>query len=402
MNCAKCGAEIRLDSVYCVSCGQPAQIVPDYNILDDDFLMKILDETAAQEEAAAKRDMIFREGEKARREALRAAKAKKKAIIRSIIIAVVVLLLIAAACVYMYLSKRHKELTSFDYYMEQAEAYLEDEDYTQALEYFDLAMSAEDAVITVDMYMTLGEIYWILEDYDTALEYFYLVLEEDPENRTIYEYLIEYYLSLEDYDALEELQSTAPNATILALFDGLLLEIPSFSLTTGTYDDDISLELWVDDDSLTIYYTTDGSDPRDESENILYTKAITISKTKTIRAVAMDSKGNYSRISQETFTISYTKPSQPIISPSGGEFTILTYISMAAEAGSTIYYTWDGTTPTTESLCYTEPIAIPEGKNILTVLVVDKHGLNSDISQYKYSYIPEDSVYTEEDTEAAE
>lgn len=35
MKCENCGAELREGSVYCMVCGKPVQIVPDYNAFDD-------------------------------------------------------------------------------------------------------------------------------------------------------------------------------------------------------------------------------------------------------------------------------------------------------------------------------------------------------------------------------
>ena len=44
MKCSKCGAEIDAGSVFCKKCGEPVQMVPDYNILEDDFLVSLLEE----------------------------------------------------------------------------------------------------------------------------------------------------------------------------------------------------------------------------------------------------------------------------------------------------------------------------------------------------------------------
>ena len=41
MKCSKCGAEIDAGSVFCKKCGEPVQMVPDYNILEDDFLISL-------------------------------------------------------------------------------------------------------------------------------------------------------------------------------------------------------------------------------------------------------------------------------------------------------------------------------------------------------------------------
>ena len=38
MKCAKWGAELKVGCIYCSVCGQEAQIVPAYNLLEDDLL----------------------------------------------------------------------------------------------------------------------------------------------------------------------------------------------------------------------------------------------------------------------------------------------------------------------------------------------------------------------------
>ncbi len=60
------------------------------------------------------------------------------------------------------------------------------------------------------------------------------------------------------------------------------------------------------------------------------------------------------------------------MSPDGGRFYEPTLVALTAEDGCSIYYTWDGTDPTTASARYTEPFEVPEGNNVLSVLVVDK------------------------------
>lgn len=50
MKCAKCGAEIKEGCIYCSVCGNAVQIVPDYSVLEDDYLRSLLKE----EESAGK------------------------------------------------------------------------------------------------------------------------------------------------------------------------------------------------------------------------------------------------------------------------------------------------------------------------------------------------------------
>ena len=37
MICKKCGSEIKVGNIYCSNCGQEVQMVPDFNVMDDDF-----------------------------------------------------------------------------------------------------------------------------------------------------------------------------------------------------------------------------------------------------------------------------------------------------------------------------------------------------------------------------
>lgn len=55
MKCSKCGAEIEAGSVFCKKCGEPVQMVPDYNILEDDFLISLLEE----EKSAGKTEVFL-------------------------------------------------------------------------------------------------------------------------------------------------------------------------------------------------------------------------------------------------------------------------------------------------------------------------------------------------------
>ena len=53
--------------------------------------------------------------------------------------------------------------------------------------------------------------------------------------------------------------------------------------------------------------------------------------------------------------------------------------------GGTIYYTTDGTEPTTESIKYTEPIQISEGETTVRAISVNKKGVPSKSADKKYT-----------------
>ena len=190
----------------------------------------------------------------------------------------------------------------------------------------------------------------------------------------------------ENYDAIEELQRMAEGHDVQQLFDEYLVAGPGFSFDEGTYDDDLQLEL-ISGSGNAIYYTLDGSDPVRSGQRYREPILLTDGET-TVKAAARNSDGIYSRVVEKTYRISYEKPDYPAVSPMQGEFHEPTYVTITAEEGSSVYYTWDGSVPTASSARYTEPLLIPEGNHVLSILVIDRHGLCSDILRCNYIYMP--------------
>ena len=75
---------------------------------------------------------------------------------------------------------------------------------------------------------------------------------------------------------------------------------PTFSPAAGTYDEAQNVTLNCATDGSTIYYTTDGTNPTNEST--LYTTAINVANTTTIKAIAYVGE-DYSTIATATYTI---------------------------------------------------------------------------------------------------
>jgi hypothetical protein len=88
----------------------------------------------------------------------------------------------------------------------------------------------------------------------------------------------------------------------------------------------------------------------------------------------------------------------PIVTPDGGDFGVETTITVTVPDGCTAYYTWSGATPSQSSNRYSRPIMIPEGNNVLSVVLVDNStGLVSEVFRGNYVYYADD--YTQEDVE---
>jgi len=81
--------------------------------------------------------------------------------------------------------------------------------------------------------------------------------------------------------------------------------------------------------------------------------------TNTLTVTARDAAGNQTSTSLAVTYTGVEVPQQPIISPAGGNFaTPQTVTLTTATSGATIYYTTDGSTPTTASNRYSDPLVI--------------------------------------------
>lgn len=81
---------------------------------------------------------------------------------------------------------------------------------------------------------------------------------------------------------------------------------PTFSPEGGIFTESQEVEISCTTDDATIYYTTDGSTPTDESDE--YDGAITVSETTTIKAIAVKDGMNNSAVASATYTIKVAEP----------------------------------------------------------------------------------------------
>lgn len=156
---------------------------------------------------------------------------------------------------------------------------------------------------------------------------------------------------------------------------------PTFSPAGGEYSEAKSVELSCATDGATIYYTTDGTDPDEDSDE--YTSAISITETTTLKAIAIKS-GVESSVASATYTMN--RPDAPTFDVAAGVFDTAFDLHLATETdGATIYYTTDGATPTTSSSEYATKVAIFTATTTVKAIAV-KNGLTSDVSSATYTY----------------
>jgi hypothetical protein len=129
----------------------------------------------------------------------------------------------------------------------------------------------------------------------------------------------------------------------------------SASPTGGTFSSSQSVILTSNEPSAVIYYTNDGSEP--DLSSPVYTTAIQVTGTTTIKFYARDAAGNLASIVTEIYVIDSDAPTVTA-SPQGGSYNTAQSVTLTPSESATIYYTTNGDTPTTTSSVYSSAISI--------------------------------------------
>ena len=162
-----------------------------------------------------------------------------------------------------------------------------------------------------------------------------------------------------------------------------VVEKPTAAPAGGNYTSVQTVTLVSTTEGAAIRYTLDGTTPT--ASSTLYSSAIAINETTTLKAVAIKEGWTNSEILIETYTITLPeKAIQPTATPTGGDYaTAQTVTLTSATTGADIHYTLDGTTPTASSTKYSSPITISTTTTLKAVAV--KSGMtNSDILTEAY------------------
>ena len=114
-----------------------------------------------------------------------------------------------------------------------------------------------------------------------------------------------------------------------------------------------------------------------------YTSPITITSTTTLKYFAIDLAGNQSPIYAQTYTID-TIPPTVKANLNGGLFNVNKVVTLTMSEPGTIYYTLNGSTPTTTSAMYKGPITISSTTN-LKYLAIDLAGNKSPVYTQTYT-----------------
>ena len=443
MRCTHCGAVIPDDQLVCPECGAEVQIVPDYNPLEDvlarevkgsvegatrpiqtndirryrrDNRTKNVNATRvlSREEMDSLRqkrrsgtagasggprrstgsmrrqpvDELRRQREntsdmRRQRSQMRLEAAKRKR--RNLLITLFLLLALIVTGVYLVYQNSYTSMINKGYRSIQSG------DYTAAAEYFDRAVRKDES--RPEAYSGHAQIYVEQNDLESAEDVFLSAIETQPTNEALYQAAIDFYMELEQPDKVSALLEDCEDKNVLSAVSDYVSSSPVFTPEAGTYSEvqEVTITSETGGD---IYYTTDGSDPSEQT-GTKYTEPVLLQTEgeTEIRAIAVNENGIPSVISSSTYTIEFPIEDAPAVTPSTGQYTEPTQITITVPDGYTAYYTTDGSTPDPKSSSthkYTGPVDMPDDTQMIfnAILVNDQNGKATEVTTRNYITTP--------------
>jgi len=164
-------------------------------------------------------------------------------------------------------------------------------------------------------------------------------------------------------------------------------QTPLISPAAGTYTTIQTVTLTAPQAGAQIFYTTNGSFPTDfpTSVTTLYSVPITVAATQTINAIALAPGKTDSPAATAVFTINLPVAATPVFTPTAGTYNAVQTVTITdATPGAAIYFTTNGTAPTSASTLYSGPIAVSSAETISAIAIVQGY-INSAVGSAAYT-----------------
>ncbi len=391
MKCPNCGLDIPEGHMYCDNCGTEINFVPDFepeveNEIDA-TLLGLADELNKEERIRLekKKKVIQRKKEFSRF-------VKERWRMMAVCGGGIAIALIVVIILTVYLNKASL------YYLGVADKARSSGDMLQAIEYLEEGCRKNPG--NSDIIFRLSDYYLEMGDPQSAITTLEKITDSAAfsEDKVLnaYESIISIYKSEGNYTAISELLSKENDGIVTSLREKYIPNAPSMQPESGSYDTlTVSLNM-IDGSGNPIYYTVNDGDP--DSSSILYESEIVISDEGEyiIKAVSVNAYGIASPVMTGTYEIIKGAPTAPEIMEPSGEYNQNTMIVAVAEAGTSIFYTTDGTDPTIESKQYVSPISMPVGTSTFKFVAIDNEGNSSEVVERNYHLVYTRLISTEQ------
>ena len=248
MICEKCGAEIPDGNLYCEKCGTEIHIVP---VFEPEVEIE-LDETMhrIQDAVAEQIDM------------LKPKRAKRKHHYLAWILILVIISVFAGIFSVTYLYQ------SPVYQINRGNRFVDSGEYLDAIKCYNMALD-NGAEQQVQVYFYITKCYEELGLEGKYEEFLLKIIHStqatDDELLIAYSKLIAFYSNDKNYNTINSLLKSCNNVKIISMYSAFMVSAPQFSHEPGYYKEIIPLKITAKEGD-TVYYTTDGSTPTNESK----------------------------------------------------------------------------------------------------------------------------------------
>jgi hypothetical protein len=157
---------------------------------------------------------------------------------------------------------------------------------------------------------------------------------------------------------------------------------PAISPASGTYYTDKTVTLTTSTPEANIYYTTNGTAPTTSS--YFYNGPFSVTANAQVEAITISKIYTNSSVSTANYTIEIPA-SAPVFSLASGTYLKVETVSISCGTKSAaIYYTTDGSTPTTKSAVYSAPLTVGVNEKI-SAIALAPGGSNSPLATATYT-----------------
>ena len=387
MKCPNCGFDIPEGHMYCDKCGLEINFVPDFEPEVENEINATLSGMADE---LNKEDRKKEERKKKRAKAVRAILSKWHIILAALL--GIALLVFAGFFIFAFNGK------SSLYYLSMAESEKSSGNFREAMEI--LKEGYKDHPDNTDIVFRMSDYYLEEGMINEAVETLTVITSgngfSDEKKLNAYESIISIYRQNGEYEKIADILNASDDPSISGLRERYIPAMPVMTPSSGTYTEvNVEIKL-LEGLGNKIYYTVNDGEPN--SGSILYDNEIVLvdDGTYDIKAVAVNEYGISSPVSECEYIIERGAPEAPEIMEPSGEYNQNTMIVAVAEAGTSIFYTTDGSDPTMDSKQYVSPITMPVGSSHFRFIAYDNDGNFSEIIDRQYHLVYTRLVSTEQ------
>ena len=158
---------------------------------------------------------------------------------------------------------------------------------------------------------------------------------------------------------------------------------PTLSVPSGTYAATQTVTVQNVLAGVDMHYSTTGVDPTLAEPTVAIGGTIAVTQSQTLKVKAWKAPMPVSDTATAVYTL---KPTAPVMTPVAGTYATLQTVALSASpADASLYYTLDGTTPTSASTPYSSPFTVLTSRT-LKAIAIKAGWATSDVATGVYTY----------------